>query len=331
MKNEKQALTLNEDAAEAAAFDDVMRPLRSQTQVIDELQILRRKQPDHVPTLQRLAALYKGHDSRGLAREAYEHIREQLEEEKARAGATSLPYDTNRVHTAVHEALYDLADCHALNAGDGETDMHRATRGKAADRLLELIVLDARDPLEAHLRVGSELLRAERRSEALEWISRYEGDYPPYRYERAIDAFRSGTWAEATLALRRAMLANGYIAEHLWTGQCPPRLPWTERPGADIETASRYIGRYGGRWKSDQDAPAWVRWYWEHPETLKARSEYAALRTAWSRNQGEIRERADREMNRCIGKQTLAEAQANVGHDREKPPWRPADHSFTTH
>ncbi len=330
MQNEKQLLTLNEDAAEAAAFDDVMRPLRSQTQVIDELQFLRRNQPDHVPTLQRLGALYKGHDSRGLAVQAYERIRELLEQEKARAGATSLPFDTNRVHTAVHEALYDLADCHALFAGDGETDMHRATRGKAADRLLEVIVLDARDPHEAHLRVGSELLRADRRSEALEWIGRYEGEYPPYRYERAIDAFGCERWAEATLALRRAMLANGYIAEHLWTGKDPPRLPWTDRPGADIYTASRYISRYGGRWKSNPDARAWVRWYWEHPETLKARSEYATLGTAWSRNEGEIRERVAREMNHCMAKQTLTEAQANVGHDREKPPWRPADHSFTT-
>ena len=33
-------------------------------------------------------------------------------------------------------------------------------------------------------------------------------------------------------------------------------------------------------------------------------------------------------MDRYISKQTLAEAQLNVGHDPEKPPWRPADPIF---
>lgn len=29
------------------------------------------------------------------------------------------------------------------------------------------------------------------------------------------------------------MLADGYIAEHLWTGDCSPSMPWAEQPGRE--------------------------------------------------------------------------------------------------
>ena len=185
--------------------------------------------------------------------------------------------------------------------------------------------LDGRDPLKAGERAGNELLRAGRRTEAAEWIRTHQREYPPYRYEIALEAFLEGTAAEAALALGRGMLANGYIAEQLWTGRKPPRLPCAERPGADIETAATYFERYSARWTTNPDALAWVRWYWEHPRTLRARGEYAALREMWSRGDPGTREQAAWDMDRCIGQQTLHEARANVGTDSDNPPWRPRD------
>ena len=324
------AICLREKAAEARAFDAIAERDMDESKLISELQALRRKQPDHVRTLQRLASLYKRHGTAGLARQACEHIVELIDEEKKRSGRTTIAFDANRVNRAVHDAMYDLADCHSLAAGDGQGEAHRAERSKAADRFVELIGLDERDPLKAGLRVASELLRAGRNTEAVDWIRRREREYPPYRYELALEAFRGGAWVHATLNLRRAMLANGYVAEHLWTGEEPPRLPWVERPGADIETASSYLRRYGDWWRSDPDALAWVRWYWEHPRTLAARSEYAALREQWSRGDTATRDQAAWDMDRCIGRQTVYEAEANVGTDTENPPWRPADRVFET-
>ncbi|MBK0024002.1 hypothetical protein IAE29_23205 [Ochrobactrum sp. S46] len=105
--------------------------------------------------------------------------------------------------------------------------------------------------------------------------------FAPYEYELALIDVIAGNMVLAATRLRRAFLANGYIAEILCGMTDPlPLAIWHGSNLAEAKIAQDYVRDYGGLWRSNAGAIAFLRWVHTHPKVMLERARILDLREA---------------------------------------------------
>ena len=163
----------------------------------------------------------------------------------------------------VLSAAYRLADARLAT---GENDDGIAL-------LRRILAWNPDDQQGVRYRLGSDMLRAGSEGGALGYIDRYEDEYPPYRFERALIEIGRKAWSHAATTLRRGFAANPYIAGILLhDGSVPPALPIAHGRFEDRETANEYAEAYGKAWR-EGEALAFLNWLHNHPAVLRERAQ----------------------------------------------------------
>lgn len=135
--------------------------------------------------------------------------------------------------------------------------------------------------------IGSEYLRAAATPKAKKVISSEAESYPPYRYEAALMEIVDGRFIEAATMLRRAFVANDYIAEMLCGSINPMKLAiWHASNFAEPEVAKDYVDAYGALWQQTPGALHFLRWVHTHPKVMMERAEILEMKEAlfWERD-----------------------------------------------
>ncbi|NTF98287.1 tetratricopeptide repeat protein [Rhizobium rhizogenes] len=146
--------------------------------------------------------------------------------------------------------------------------------------------------------IASEYLRAGDASRASRILKKEADHFPPYQYEAALIEIAAGRMVSAATALRRAFIANGYIAEILCGMTDPlPLAVWHGSNLAEPEVARSYAEHYADLWHTTPSALQFLRWVHMPPRMMSERAEFLTIKEAllWERD-GEARRRLlDRE------------------------------------
>lgn len=121
--------------------------------------------------------------------------------------------------------------------------------------------------------IGSDYLRSGNTTKAARIMKKEAGHYPPYHYELALIDLIAGRSVPAATRLRRAFLANAYIAEILCGMPNPlPLAIWHGSNLGEPETAHTYVEHCGDLWHRTPDAIPFLRWLHTHPKVLAERA-----------------------------------------------------------
>jgi tetratricopeptide (TPR) repeat protein len=174
-------------------------------------------------------------------------------------------------------------------------------RHKDAVKLIDLML--ARNPNDnqgVRYLLGSEALRAGDHDRARAVFEQGAYCYPPYFYELALCHMLRDDWVAAATALRRGFAANPYIGEFFAGNPDPaPLAIWHGTNFAEPEMVHEYMRMYGTLWLRPKQAPAFVRWLFNHSEVLAERAAIMECQEAllWERDaavRSELLDKSDR-------------------------------------
>ena len=189
-----------------------------------------------VLTIEAALAIVESDGEKALA--CYERIVAMAHEllPKGFKGTLSAEWGDNDL---VLSAAYRLADARLAT---GENDDGIAL-------LRRILAWNPDDQQGVRYRLGSDMLRAGGEGGGLGYIDRYEDEYPPYRFERALIEIGRKAWSHAATTLRRGFAANPYIAGILLHGGSVPPARTARRRTNTPRRTERHGGR-GRRWRS---------------------------------------------------------------------------------
>lgn len=176
--------------------------------------------------------------------------------------------------------------------------------------------------------IGSEYLRSGATAKATTLIVREADAFPPYHYEAALIEISAGRFVDAATRLRRAFVANNYIAETLCGAANPMKLAiWHGSNLAEPEVAKEYVDAYGDLWRQTPAALQFLRWLHSHPKVAIERAGIFEKKEAlfWEREVeirrtlGDEEERRIQEIDDRLSQEIVRKREDRYG--RSVDPW----------
>lgn len=154
------------------------------------------------------------------------------------------------------------------------TANRRLNRRRPAIALLErLHSLNPADEQNLLFLLGSLYLRSKEPEKARFLLESRASVYPPCAYDLALLAFMRGRHVEAATQLRRAFVANIYIAEMLCGHPSPkPLAIFHDTNFASPDVAHDYISDGAKLWDETCDALPFLHWLYHHPSVMAERA-----------------------------------------------------------
>jgi tetratricopeptide (TPR) repeat protein len=153
------------------------------------------------------------------------------------------------------------------------TELQRKKR-RSAIRLMErMMALDPDDGRGIRFLLGSQYLRVREPVKARFLLEAWADRYPPCAYDLGLLYFRENRFRDAATQLRRAFVANLYIAEMLCGHPDPkPLAIWHGSNFAEREVARHYVEDGAKLWSDTCDGLAFLHWLYHHPRVMAERA-----------------------------------------------------------